>query len=94
MGSTGDRVAPTLSLHRSQLQHGRHLAGRMHADVGEDEQIELIIENPLQRLLRSLRLQREMSIGTDLCKTLAATILGIANVVTENLLGRVTDHGF
>ena len=93
-GTAADRMPPALALHRRQLQHRGHLAGGMHADVGEQEQIELIIENLLQHRLRIVAFQRKMAIAAKGSKALTAGVLAFADVVTDDLVAGIPGDGF
>ena len=85
-GAAADRMAPALALHRRQLQHGGDLAGGMHADVGVDQQVELVVADLLQHRLGVFGLQRQVAVGAQGSKAGAAGILGFREVVAENLV--------
>ena len=82
-------MPPTLGLNRSQLQHRCDLARWVHADVGEDEQVELIVEDQLQMVVSGVASQREMAVSSQGREAACAGILGISQVVGENLVAGI-----
>ena len=62
----------------------------MHADVGVDQQIELVVADLLQHRLGVLGLQRQMPVGAQGSKALTAGILGFGEVVAVDLVTGLT----
>ena len=82
-------MAPALALHRRQLQHGGDLAGGVHADVGEDQQVELVVADLLQHRLGIVGPQRQVAVGAQGCKPLAAGVFAVGDVVAEDLVAGI-----
>ena len=87
-------MAPTLALHGRELQHRGDLARGVHADIGKDQEIELVIQDLLQHRLGVFGPQRQMPVGAQSREALAAAVFSISGVVGEDLVARISGNPF
>ena len=92
--TTTNRVAPALALHGRELQHRGDLARGVHADIGKDQQIELVVEDLLQHRLGVFGPQRQVAVGAQGGKTPATAVFSIGGVVREDLVARISGNPF